>query len=577
MNNDLANQIRSKVDIVDIIGERIPLVARGKNFFGVCPFHDDSNPSMSVSREKQIYTCFSCHATGNVFTFLMNYEHIEFREALKELGERVGIDTGSIKVNKKTTKYDRLYEAYSLSVKYYHNNINSSVGKLAKEYLLKRGIDDKTIKEFEIGLSLDKKDDLTKLLMSKSYELVSLNRLGLSSDDHDIYQDRIMFPLYDTLGKVVGFSGRIYKNNGQNKYVNTKETEIFKKGEMLYHYHIAREECREKKSVIVMEGFMDVIRASTIDVKNTVALMGTALTKEQISLIKRLSNNVILCLDGDDPGQHATLNIGNMLFEQGIEVRVIKLPNPEDPDSYILKNGKERFLGLIENAENFSDYKIEQLKQNVNFQSDEEKSNYINKVIEETSKLDDPIRREVVLKRLAKEFDIGYNTLEMRINSLLENKPEKQKIVIQQKKNSKKDKYTKAYEQIIYFMLNKDWVITQVENERIIFPTEVMRKTSSEIIYYYKKYGNINVADFYTYVQDHEQILEFLNNVLAEEYLDSTTKDELQLYFKVVKDYIQKQEINRLTNVMKKEGDPIEQAKIAEMIRKLRLGDSYNG
>ena len=577
MNNDLASIIRSKVDIVDIIGERIPLVARGKNYFGVCPFHDDSNPSMCVSREKQIYTCFSCHATGNVYTFLMNYEHMDFKETLKYLGERTGIDTGNVHINKKNNKYDKLYEAYNLSLKYYQNNLNSTYGKQAKDYLLQRKIDDKIIKEFEIGLSLDNKDDLTRLLTNKNYDLVTLNRIGLSSDNHDIYNDRIMFPLYDVSGKVVGFSGRIYKDNGQNKYLNTKETDIFKKGEMLYHYHIAKEKCREKKYVIIMEGFMDVIRASTIGVKNTVALMGTALTKEQINLIKRLSKNVILCLDGDDPGQHATLSIGNTLIEEKFDVKVIKLPNPDDPDTYILNNGKEKFINLIDAAINFSDYKIDRMKANVDFRSDEEKANYINDVIKEAAKYDDPIRREVMLKRLAKEFEIGYNTLEMRINSILKDKPKKETIIIDKRKHNKKDRYTKAYEQIIYFMLNNDWVITQVERESINFPTETMRAICSEITYYYKTHGFINVADFYTYIQDKEDILIFLNNILAEDYLENTTKDELFLYFKVVREYCEKQEIKRLTNLMKKEVDPIEQAKIAEKIRKLRLGDSENG
>lgn len=574
VNNDLANAIRSKVDIVDIIGERIPLVSRGKNFFGVCPFHEDSNPSMCVSREKQIYTCFSCHATGNVYTFIMNYEHMDFKETLKYLGDKVGIDTASVQITKKSTKYDKLYDAYNLSLKYYQNNLNSNIGKQAKKYLADRQIDETLIKEFEVGLSLETRDDLTTLLTKKEYDLVTLNRIGLSSDDHDIYNDRIMFPLYDVSGRVVGFSGRIYKDNGQNKYLNTKETEIFKKGEMLYHYHIAKEECRLKKSVIVMEGFMDVIRASSIGVKNTVALMGTALTKEQTALIKRLSNNIILCLDGDNPGQHAMLSIGSTLLENGIEVKVIVLPNPEDPDSYILKNGKERFLGLIENAINFSDYKMQKLRENVNFKSDEETSHYINQVIEETAKINDEIRREVILKRLAKEFDIGYNTLEMRINSLIKKETKHEEIVVQTKVIEKKDKYVKAFEQIIYFMLNNDWVITQVENEHIIFPTEVERTLCSEIIYYYKKYGNINVADFYTYVQDKENILVYLNKLLASDYLEKTSKDELFLYFKVVREFILNQEIKRLTILMKKEVDPIEQAKIVEKIRKLRLGDS---
>ncbi len=573
MNNDLVNQIRNKVDIVDIIGERIPLVAKGKNFFGVCPFHDDTNPSMSVSREKQIYTCFSCHATGNVFNFLMDYEHMSFPEVLKYLGDRVGIDTHGVSIAKKSTKYDKFYDAYSLALKYYQNNLNSTVGVKAKKYLLSRKIDDSIIKEFEIGLSLESIDDLTKLLMKKEYDLVTLNRIGLSNDNHDIYNNRIMFPLYDITGKVVGFSGRRYDDIKENKYVNTRETDIFKKGEMLYHYHIAKEECRTSKSVIVMEGFMDVIRASTIGIKNTVALMGTALTRDQINLLKRLSKNIILCLDGDDPGVKATLANGELLLNEGIEVKVVPLPNPDDPDSYILNNGKDKFIGLIENALNFSDFKLNKLKEKVNFSSDEEKADYINKVIEETSKLDDEIRREVVLKRLAKEFDIGYNTLEMRMNRLLQEKPKKEVVFIPKKNIPKKDKYEKAFEQIIYFMLNNDWIITQVEKERLIFPTEVMRSMCSEIIYYYKKNGSINIADFLTYLNGKDSLLEFLNNILSCNYLESTDKEELFRYFKVVREYSTNEEIKRLTNLMKKEIDPIEQAKIVERIRKLKLGE----
>ena len=574
MNNDLANEIRSKTDIVDIIGERIPLVARGKNFFGVCPFHDDSNPSMCVSREKQIYTCFSCHATGNVYTFLMNYEHIDFREALRYLGEKVGVNVSSVNIVKKTTKFDHLYEAYNFAVKYFQNNLSASVGKEARAYLSKRGINEEAIKEFEIGLSLESRDDLTKLLVSKKYELGTLNRIGLSSDDHDIYDDRIMFPLYDVSGQVVGFSGRIYKDVDQNKYLNTKETDIFKKGEMLYHYHIAREECRLKKSVIVMEGFMDVIRASIVGVKNTVALMGTALTNNQFNLIKRLSNNIILCLDGDDPGVKAMLSIGEHLLDEGVEVKVVVLPDNDDPDSFILKHGKERFIGLVENALNFSDFKMRQLRKNVNFRSDEEKANYINEVLKETVKINDTIRVEIVLKRLEKEFDISYNTLEKRFKDLVEFKTTTKRVVPEVvNKVVKKTKYDKAVEQILYFMLNNDWVISQVERENIVFPSEESRILSSEIIYYYKLYGNINVADFYTYVQDKEDILVLLNSILADSYSEETTKEELFQYFKVIRDYRCNQEIKRLTNLMKKEVDPLEQAKIADKIRKLRMGE----
>ena len=572
MNNELANEIRSKCDIVDIIGERIPLVARGKNFFGVCPFHDDSNPSMCVSREKQIYTCFSCHATGNVFTFLMNYEHMDFRETLRYLGEKVGVDVSSIHIAKKNTKFDPFYDAYSFSLKYFQNNLLSKAGVDARNYLAKRNIDDSVIKEFEIGLSLDTSDDLTKLLTSKKYDLASLNQIGLSSDARDVYIDRIMFPLYDLTGRVVGFSGRIYKDNGLNKYLNTKETPIFKKGQLLYHYHIAKEECRLKKSVIVMEGFMDVIRASTIGVRNTVALMGTALTHEQLQLLKRLSNNIILCLDGDDPGVHATLSIGDMLLEEGLEPKVLVLPNPDDPDSFILNQGKDKFLGLLDSAVTFNDFKLRKLKESVDFRSEEETAKYINQVLVEAAKVQDPIRVEIMLKKLAKEFDLSYNTLEMRFREIEKPKPKTPKVVVTYQKK-KKTKYEKAMEQILYFMLNNDWVISQFEKERFIFPNEESRLLASEIVYYYTTYGNINIPDFYTYVQDKEEVVNFLNDILASNYIESTTKDDLFEYFGVIREYSRTQEIKRLTKSLQKEVDPIEQAKIAEKIRKLRIGD----
>lgn len=572
MNNELANEIRSKCDIVDIIGERIPLVARGKNFFGVCPFHDDSNPSMCVSREKQIYTCFSCHATGNVFTFLMNYEHMDFRETLRYLGEKVGVDVSSVHIAKKNTKFDPFYDAYSFSLKYFQNNLLSKAGVNARNYLAKRNIDDSVIKEFEIGLSLDTSDDLTKLLTSKKYDLASLNQIGLSSDARDVYIDRIMFPLYDLTGRVVGFSGRIYKDNGLNKYLNTKETPIFKKGQLLYHYHIAKEECRLKKSVIVMEGFMDVIRASTIGVRNTVALMGTALTHEQLQLLKRLSNNIILCLDGDDPGVHATLSIGDMLLEEGLEPKVLVLPNPDDPDSFILHQGKDKFLGLLDSAVTFNDFKLRKLKESVDFRSEEETAKYINQVLIEAAKVQDPIRVEIMLKKLAKEFDLSYNTLEMRFREIEKPKPKTPKVVVTYQKK-KKTKYEKAMEQILYFMLNNDWVISQFEKERFIFPNEESRLLASEIVYYYTTYGNINIPDFYTYVQDKEEVVNFLNDILASNYIESTTKDDLFEYFGVIREYSRTQEIKRLTKSLQKEVDPIEQAKIAEKIRKLRIGD----
>ena len=575
-NQDIINEVRRKNDIVDVIGEKIPLEKRGKNYFGVCPFHDDTNPSMSVSREKQIYTCFSCHATGNVFTFLMNYEHKEFNQVLSDLANRVGITLSGFKTKKVSTKYDEWYKIYDLANKYYQNNLLSKEGEGAREYLKNRSIDDETVKEFEIGYSLKARDDLTKLLTMKGHSIDLLNKIGLSNEDHDIYNSRLMFPLHDLNGKVIGFSGRIITSGKQNKYLNTKETELFKKGKLLYHYHIAKEEARVKKSVIIMEGFMDIIRASTVGIKNTVATMGTALTKDHIKEIKRLSNNIILCFDGDEAGVKATLANGELFKSEGIEVKVITLPGEDDPDTYILKNGKEAFLALINNAIYYSDFKIKNLSRNRNFASSEEKANYIHEVLEEASKINDTIRTEIILKDLAKKFEIGYNTLEKSFQELVNNKEIKKEVVTTPRKvqPKKKDKYQKASLNIIYYMLNKQDIIDMVEAEHLVFPTEALRALESEIVYFYHKYGFINEADFYTYLTPKGELLNLLNEVLEMDLKTTVTKDELFDYFKVIREYNLKRTINNLEEKIKNETDPVIQVKYAEEIRKLRIGES---
>lgn len=581
-NQDIINEVRRKNDIVDIIGEKIPLEKRGKNYFGVCPFHDDTNPSMSVSREKQIYTCFSCHATGNVFTFLMNYEHKEFSQVLSDLASRVGITLNGVRVKRSSTKYDEWYKAYDLANKYYQNNLLSKEGEAARNYLKERQIDDETIKEFEIGYSLKSRDDLTKLLTLKGNSLDFLNKIGLANEDHDIYTSRLMFPLHDLNGKVIGFSGRIITNSKQNKYLNTKETELFKKGKLLYHYHIAKEAARISKSVIIMEGFMDIIRASTVGIKNTVATMGTALTKDHIKEIKRLSNNIILCFDGDNPGIKATIASGELFASEGVEVKVISLPGDDDPDTYILKNGKTAFESLINNAIYYSDFKIRNLSRNRNFASSEDKANYIHEVLKETSKIEDNIRVEIILKDLAKKFEIGYNTLEKSFQELVnaknaENSKKNEKQLITTSKTShlkKNDKYQKASLSVIYYMLNKQDIIDVVEREHLIFPTEALRALESEIVYFYHKYGFINEADFYTYLTPKNELVNLLSEIIELDLKDTLTKDELFDYFKVIREYNYKKTIETLEEKIKNESDPTLQLKYAEEIRKLRIGEN---
>lgn len=574
-NINIINEIRKKCDIVDIVSSYLPLTQKGKNFFGVCPFHDDSNPSMSVSREKQIYRCFSCGASGNVFNFVMDYEHVSFREALGILSEKTGIEIKGLNIQKKTTKYDKLYEIYELAHKYYQNNMNSSYAKKAKEYLASRQIDEEMIKEYKIGLSLDKNDHLTKLLVSKGYDLNTLNNIGLTNYDKDVYMNRIMFPLYDLNGRVVGFSGRRYDGIKDNKYVNTKGTEIFQKGDTLYNYHLAREFVRSKNQVLVMEGFMAVIRSREAGIKNAVGLMGTAMTKEQASLIKRLSEHVVLSFDGDEPGRKACLDNGSELEKLGCQVSVVELDNGLDPDDYILKYGKEAFQNLVNNAISLSDYRIKRLKKNINLNSDLEKTEYIHKVLEETSKIEDDIHRELILKKLAKEFDISYNTLEKRLLSFEQEKEKSKKVVVEEKNLPKevpivkKDKYYLATYALLYYMLVDKKCLDYYNQGKINFPKEEERFLASEISYYDQKYGTVIPADFYTYLGDKEKLLVVLDRALELNLDSETTEKELLDYMKTIQEYQMKQEIKKLKKQLQNENDVMIQATIALKITEL--------
>jgi len=574
MNNQgIFNEIREKIDIVDLIGEYVPLVQKGRNFFGVCPFHNDTNPSMSVSRDKQIYKCFSCGASGNIFTFVRDYEHIDMKDVLEILAPRAGVLLNTTNIQRKVTKYDKFYEIYDLTNKFYQNNINTKDGAKAKEYLKNRQISDEVIKEFEIGLSLDSMDSLTKILTKKNYDMLTLDRIGLSSNNHDLFINRIMVPIHDMNGRVVAFSGRVYNKKSDHKYVNTKETEIFKKGTILYNYHRCKEIARRSKYVIVMEGYMDVFRAASVDIKNVVAIMGTALTPEQTSLIKKLSNNVYLCLDGDSPGQKAMLSIGEQLENQGLKVKIVGLTNDEDPDTYILKYGKEKFEELIENAISFSDFKIQSLKKGVNFASDLELSRYVDSVIREASNIEDDIRREIILKKLALETNLSYNTLEKRLNEYLEKKKPKDVIIQEIKPNNKLSKYDKAVYGMIYAMLTNYQYFKKFQNESLYFANQKFRYLLMEIEYYYKKYGNIEIPDFYTYLMDKEELLGLYNDIINYVDSNSISDEAVDDFINVIKSYNLRLEINRLTELMRKETNDMEKSKIAEEIRALRIGE----
>lgn len=568
-NHDVIDQIRRSVDIVEVISDYLPLVSKGKNYFGVCPFHDDTNPSMSVSRDKQIYKCFSCGASGNVYNFLMDYEHISFKEALAILSDKTGIKLEGIKI-KSDNKYDDLYKLYDLTNKFYQNNLSSNLGKKALSYLESRKITLDLIKEFEIGLSLGD-NGLTKLLTSKKTSIEQLETIGLSNNGYDTFNSRITFPLKDISNHIVGFSGRIYDDSSQNKYLNTKETVIFKKGLMLYNYSNSKEYIRTTKNVIVMEGFMDVIRAFSVDIKNTIALMGTAMTKEQASLIKRLATNVILCFDGDNAGMHATSVNADILDKLGCNVKVVELFDSYDPDTFIIEKGQEAFASLIKNAINYQDYKIKVLKQGKNLTSIEEKTEYINLVLNEICKVTDNIKIELLLKSLAKEVEVGYNTLEKRMQELRGKTNLDNKIII--KNNPKKrTKEVQAMNTIIYNMFDNDLIIRYYDKKGIIFNQPNAKYLAMEILSYYKKNKSIYLADFLTYLSDKEELLNYLKEILSFEYPVIKTQEDLLEFISCLNKEMKEETIKNLRKQLSHTSVENDKEKILEEIINLKMG-----
>lgn len=570
LSGEKINEIRNSVDIVDVISNYVQLTPKGKNFMGICPFHDDNSPSMSVSREKKIYKCFSCGATGSVFKFIMDYENISFPEAIKKVADMAGIN---VEIGNMPTKFKSpLYEVYALSLKFYTNSINTSAGKEAKAYLAKRYIDEKIIKEFQIGLALKQNDALSKILLKK-YKPDLLLKSGLIGkndyDYYDLFRDRIMFPLYDLTGQVVAYSGRIYDKEDISKYFNTRETEIFKKGELLYNYHRARDEARQKGVVIVMEGFMDVIRAYSIDLKNVVATMGTAVTSFQANLIKKMAKEVILCFDGDKAGAKATISCADELFKIGVTPKVIRLENDMDPDEYILKYGKEQFLEKINNPLDIIDFKFAYYKVGLDLASSTDLSNYVSTMIKEIDKIDDDILKEVMLKRLSRDSGLNYETLKEKITI-------KPVIIKKEEKAVKTNKYDIAQRNLVWYMLKSPKVIKMYDNRVTFMPNASYRLLAREISLFYQNYGYLDEAEFMDYIMEDESLIETLKNINKANIKETFTDEEINDYINVIYDYNIKSETKRLQKELEKEVSPLKKAKIVQRMIDLKKGVGEN-
>ncbi len=564
--------IRKKANIVDIIAKYIPLEKRGKNYFAICPFHDDHNPSMSVSEEKQIYTCFVCGASGNVFNFVMKYENVSFVSAVKKVASFVGInlDVQDVKEKKEdNTKYDKYYKMFDVVNKYYKNNIKSVYGKNAIKYLHERKINDDIINEFEIGLSLND-NSVSKLLQEKGYDKDELIDIGICGNTnnymYDTFRNRIMFPLCNLDGQVVGFSGRIYNGEKESKYVNSKESVIFKKGHLLYNYHRAINEAREKRQIIVVEGFMDVIRLFSVGIKNVVASMGTAITKEHASLIKKLSQNVVLSFDGDKAGEKATISAIKEFEKIGITPKIIRLEDDLDPDDYIIKKGKDAYLNHLKNTLSVIDFNLKISEDKTNFNDFNEVSSFVKDAVTELEKINDKVIYELTLNKIAKQTGLSKET----IDEMVEKKPASNAYIIDKRKPQKKNKYQKAEEYLLHYMLRSKDAILLYQDKVSYLPNKKLSIIAMEILEFYEKKGYINVSDFTLFLEDKTDLISEVLRIDDLDLPDNVSRDVLLDYIKTIDEEILNNEINKVKDKIKTETNVQNKIELLEKLRVLK-------
>ncbi len=566
------NHIRNSASIVDVISSYLPLTQKGKNYFGVCPFHEDHSPSMSVSSEKQIYKCFSCGATGNVFTFVENFLNVSFIEAVEIVARQVGISIQTPIDHKKSTPYQEEYALMDFVLKLFQNNLNTEAGVEAIHYLKKRNLLEETRKEFCIGLSLEN-NVLYSILKKKDYKEKMLVDLGLIQEKngqyYDVFRNRIMFPIHNLDGQVVGFTARCYKKEETPKYLNTKETYLFKKGMILFNYHRAKDSVRLTKQIIVVEGNMDAIRLSSVGIKNVVAIMGTSLTKEQINALKKLHAKVILMLDNDQAGETATYAIGSLLEENHLDFSVVRLSGEKDPDEYIIKNGKEAMLDAIKNAISFMDFKLKYFKQNKNLNEASDLAEYIKAVLNSLKNNDDEILKEITLQKLSNDYNISYAILKEQLGEnekKKEKKYEASKPIVKESKTS----YDRICEKILYYMMHQKNFVKLYQTKLGIFPTKKYRSIANEILYYVETHKTINLADFITYAENtnlKEEIMDIINNEREEEFSEEGMLELLG----VMKRKIKQEEILKIKKEIQQEMDVNKKVELLEKIAEIKM------
>lgn len=421
-SEEILEDIRQSNDIVDVISQYVRLKRSGRNFFGLCPFHNEKSPSFSVSPDKQIFHCFGCGVGGNIFTFISKIEGISFREAIEVLAERANIQLPKLEDNVDSFKEElkaKVYKVNKFTADFYHQNLYKPSSKPAQEYIKKRKLNNETLKSFQIGYS-GKFDELYRALKQEGFGEQEILESGLvNKNDNgkfiDRYRNRLMFPICDARGRVIAFGGRVL-DDSKPKYINSPENIVYSKGRHLFGLNVAKK--GDTKTLLIVEGYMDVISLHQRGVTNVVAALGTALTQQQGWLLRKNTEKVILGFDSDGAGQTAIVRSLEILQNMGCDMRVLQMEGAKDPDEYILKFGVVRFQNLMQNAISLFEFKVKNLKQGLNLENSNDKIKFLNEIAKLLAKIDNTMEKEVYMEKIAKTYDISKEAIYAQVNKL---------------------------------------------------------------------------------------------------------------------------------------------------------------
>ncbi|MFZ5985916.1 MAG: DNA primase [Bacillota bacterium] len=414
--DEIIEEIRINNDILSVVGEYVKLERKGKNYFGLCPFHNEKTPSFNIDPSKQLYYCFGCGKGGSVIQFIMDIENLEYIEAVKLLAERARIQLPEGESEEEKQIARRKQEILKVNVesaRFFYEQLNETSNTLVKEYLKKRKVSENIAKKFGLGYSPEEWDAVYRHLKSKGYDDDILFESGLvlknkNGGCYDRFRGRLIFPIFDLRGNVIGFGGRVL-DDSLPKYMNSPESLVYNKRKNLYALNFAKNS--GEKRIIVVEGYMDVISLFQFGIINTVASLGTALTESQGRILKKYAEEVIISYDADTAGQAATMRGLDLLNDIGCNVKVLQIPKGKDPDEFIKKNGADAFRKLVEKAFSLVEYKIKALKSEIDTNTTDGKINFLNKAADLLSKIDNNMEREMYIRKISKDYEISEESI----------------------------------------------------------------------------------------------------------------------------------------------------------------------